>query len=35
MLWKLVIVLLIAFGLFGWAVYRGVKQWNDDEHHRH
>ena len=33
--WKLFIALVIALLLFAWAVYRGVKRIETDEHHRH
>jgi len=35
MVWKIIIALMIALGLFAWAVYQGAKGVEADEHHRH
>lgn len=35
MIWKNVIALVLALGLFAWAIYRGMKRIELDEHHRH
>lgn len=35
MIWDVITALVLALGLFAWAIYRGMKRVELDEHHRH